>query len=66
MKKLKKQKKKFFSITETAQMKGVTRPAVWQAIKRWEDGGENGLPAKMVGTSYIIRKADVLDWQPRK
>jgi excisionase family DNA binding protein len=48
------------SITEAAEMLGVTRQAVGELVRRGR------IPASKVGFSYILTRQDVLMYQQQK
>ncbi len=61
-KKIKKDKipnKRLYTATEAAEIKGLTRQGVWQAIQRKQ------LIAEKVGSTYIILHEDLRAWNPR-
>jgi excisionase family DNA binding protein len=50
---------KVLSVTEAAELAGVSRTAVYYAL---QDGRLEGL---RVGRAWVITEANVLAWQPR-
>lgn len=49
----------YLNVPEVAELKGVTRQAVWQAIK------DGRLKAEKIGRDYIVHPDDANNWEPR-
>lgn len=52
--------REFFSMTEAARKKKVSRQAIYLAIK------SGRLPAKKIGNAWVIWKADLANYKPDK
>jgi len=50
---------RFLSVAEAAKLKGVSRPAIWYAIKR------GALRARRLGRVWMISEEDLAEYVPR-
>jgi len=56
---LKKIKNEYVSLPDVAELKGVSRQAVWQAVVAGR------LRAEKFGRDYLVRRIDAENWEPR-